>query len=297
MTHKPILMATDLGCRCDRALDRATALAVERQTKMVVLHVLEEPWKAPKGPSWRHRGVQEAAIDRVLRDLRGAEGLEVEVIVERGEPATVILEVSRRHGCGIIVTGVARDETLGRIWLGATVTALARKADVPVLVVKSRPRGSYRNVIVATDFSDGSRHALEMTLALFPKAQVRLFHSISTLFGSLGADDEAGRELTRRQAMIEASEFLDTTPAVTASGLTVQALCEHGEIAGTLQELVESQGCDLVVVGTQGRSGLAGLLLGSVAHYLLTSLAVDVLVVPQRKSEWAAQRTCRADLE
>jgi nucleotide-binding universal stress UspA family protein len=40
---------------------------------------------------------------------------------------------------------------------------------------------------------------------------------------------------------------------------------------------------DLVVLGTEGRTGLAGVLLGSVAQRLLSRLSVDVLVVRRRR--------------
>jgi len=39
---KKILLATDLSSRCDRALDRAAALAARWQSALVVLHVLEK---------------------------------------------------------------------------------------------------------------------------------------------------------------------------------------------------------------------------------------------------------------
>jgi nucleotide-binding universal stress UspA family protein len=109
----------------------------------------------------------------VHNDLQGVQGVEIDIMVERGEPATRILDVIERLGCECVVTGVARDETLGRLLLGTTVETLTRQANVPVLVVKSRPRTPYRNVVVATDFSEGSRCALEAALALLPTAQVQ----------------------------------------------------------------------------------------------------------------------------
>ena len=47
-------------------------------------------------------------------------------------------------------------------------------------------------------------------------------------------------------------------------------------------------GIDLIVVGTEGRSGIAKILLGSTAEKILTASPVDVLVIRRRRHEAAA---------
>jgi nucleotide-binding universal stress UspA family protein len=284
MVPRTLLLGTDLSCRCDRAMDRATVLAAEWRARLVVLHVLQEPAPVTDLPSWRRPlDPCEAARRRVLRDLRGAEGLDLQVMVERGEPASSILEVVERFGGELIVTGVARDETLGRLLLGTTVEALVRRASVPVLVVKSRPRGAYQNVIVATDFSEGSRSALEAALSLLPEARVRLSHAYRVPLESFIIDQMAAREGAARLAMEESRAFLAATPAVAADGRFIDTVCEYGEVGALLEDLVQLGDVDLVVLGTEGRSGLAGVLLGSVAQRLLSRLSVDMLVVRRRR--------------
>ena len=278
MAPKTLLLATDLSCRCDRAMDRAAELAAEWRARLVVLHVLEGPATVTDLPSWRRPlDPYEAARRRVLRDLRGAEGLDLEVLVERGAPAPRILEVAGRLGCELIVTGVARDEPLGRVVLGTTVEALVRRASVPVLVVKARPRGAYRN-------AEGSRAALEAALALLPEARVRLFHAYRVPMESFVGDAAAARAAAARLAAEESHAFLAATPAVAASGRAVETVREYGEVGPLLEELVQVSDVDLVALGTEGRSGLAGVLLGSVAQRLLARLSVDALVVRRRKA-------------
>ncbi|MBN9926998.1 universal stress protein, partial [Listeria monocytogenes] len=83
--------------------------------------------------------------------------------VEEGEPAEVLLSIAAREGCDIIVTGIARDETLGRMFLGNTVNRLVRGSPVPVLVVHDRAVRHYRDIVVGTDFSEASLQALLTT--------------------------------------------------------------------------------------------------------------------------------------
>lgn len=279
MVPKKILFATDLSCRCDRALDRSVALAEEWSAHVVAVHALEAPLSVIDAPSWRRPVHPRERAERHIRaDVRGAT-IALEVVVERGDAVTLIIETAERLACDLIVTGVARDETLGRAILGKTVDEVIRRAKAPVLIVKSRPRGPYRRVVVATDFSDSSRRALETTLAMMPDANVSVCHAFEIPYESYLHDTTDAREQFGREAHRNCEAFLASVPA--ATGRSIAILCEYGSPAEVLRELAEALDVDLVVAGTQGRSRAATLLLGSVAQSLLGSVPIDVMIVPR----------------
>lgn len=281
MPPRKILLATDLSCRCDRALDRAAALAVEWGAQIVILHAIQRTETAGNIPSWWRRPLdpREVALRRVRDDLPG--NVDVQSVVEYAEPAPLILKTARQLGCELIVTGVVREETLGRAALGTTIEKVVRQAEVPVLVVNSRPRGSYRSVVVATDFSDASRAALESALALLPAARMSLFHAFEFPFDGFIDDKMAMRDAGARQAAAESQAFLNATPAVARSRRTIEKICEYGVPEWLLSDLAERGDADLVALGTVGRTGLANMLIGSIAQRLITRLPVDMLVVRQ----------------
>ncbi len=282
MPPKKLLLATDLSCRCDRALDRAAALARDWGARLVIVHAIEQAQPVSSAPSWRRPlDPRDAAMQRIIADLGDPGALALELVVERGEPAQLVLETAARRGVELIVTGVARDETLGRALLGTTVDALARRATVPLLAVRSRPRGPYRNVIVATDFSDGSRKALVTSLELFPAATLRLFHAFQVVYEGFIDDKMAARDAAARQAQVEAREHLAGVEV--PAGREISTLSEYGRPEAALRELMLSGEVDLVVAGTRGRGRVATLFLGSVARDLLTGLPGDVMIVPRRE--------------
>ena len=280
MIPRHILLATDLSCRGDRAMDRAVALAEEWKASLTALHVLTTDPPCP-APWQRPLAQREHAQRRLEAELRAAGAQQPNVIVERGQPVPVIQQTLERLGCDLVVVGLPREETLERALLGTTLDGLTRGKGPPVLVVKSRPLGPYRNVVVGTDFSEGSRLALEAALALFPLAQISLFHAYHVPFVSRGGASAALHEAAEVQVREDSRAFLAATPA--AAGARVDILCEWGDVGHEFQRIVIEHEVDLVAVGTQGRSRLAELLLGSIARRLAVELTTDVLLVRQQQ--------------
>lgn len=276
----PILLATDLSARGDRALDRALQLTKELGTKLIVLHVMESHATPARltTPVWRRLSTDHKALaERELAEDLAAADVPSEVVVVSGDPLARIMETADSFGCSLIVTGIARDETLGRLLLGTTVEKLARQARQPVLVVKTRPRKPYRDVLVATDFSPGSRQALRAALQLVPNANLTLFHAYDVPFQGKTVPDDAITRSFYKGAEQSAREFTADTPEL--AGKTPQIVLEAGQPETVLSEYSFNHRSDLVVTGTHGRTGILRTAIGSVAERLLESLPSDVLIV------------------
>lgn len=142
----------------------------------------------------------------------------------------------------------------------------------------------YRLILSPVDFSQTSQRAFETALDLAArlKAEVRVMHVFQLPASSLPegvwqAPDDL--EATVEDALQKRlDEFVAKS---TAKGVTVSTgLCEgvpYVEITRAAQEL----GADMIVIGTHGRTGLAHLMLGSVAERVLRTSDIPVLTVRQ----------------
>jgi nucleotide-binding universal stress UspA family protein len=83
-----------------------------------------------------------------------------------------------------------------------------------------------------------------------------------------------------------AQESLDAfVREATSRGVTVRAAHSMpGRAASTIVEFAETEGFDLIVLGTHGRTGLSRMLLGSVAENVVRHAACPVLTVRSRPS-------------
>jgi nucleotide-binding universal stress UspA family protein len=276
---KRLLLATDLSARCDRALDRATQLADLWGAELIVVHALEAPVEGDIAPSWhRQTDSQVSAEDRARKEIHMISP-RARVVVETGEPGEVALRVAEAQSCDLIVLGIARDELLGRVFLGSTVDCVLQRAKVPVLVVRNRARQPYRSIVVATDFSQPSRHALEAAAFLFSTATTKLFHAYKPPMSGLVSDPSSYRREFRESVAKEAEEFLATSKVSKSAGEQPEIMLEYGDPHRLLHEYAQEKSVDLVVAGTHGRSALMDVLIGSVAKKLVTTLPCDTLLV------------------
>jgi nucleotide-binding universal stress UspA family protein len=280
MPLRNVLLATDLDLRTDRAMDRAAALAMEWNTRLVIAHAIEE---TPERWARAHtRDPRAAATLRIREDLREPVPADLEIVVERADAVRLILDTIKRLDCQLVVTGVGRDTGFGRVSAGATVDALARLSPVPLLAVRTRANRPYRNVYVSTDFSEPSRDALITATEVFPSAHITLFHAFHVAYEGFIDDRGAARDAEALHAEHKAREFLAETDL---GNRLIPVRVEHGPPAWALRELALTGGVDLVVVGTRGRGVIGQLLLGSVARSIVANVPVDVLVGSNRAME------------
>jgi nucleotide-binding universal stress UspA family protein len=273
-----ILLATDLSARSDRAMDRAALLMNQSEARLLVVHVLD--------PSVRTTLPAHELVARARRELCAQlhdAGERVEIWVEHGRPVDEIRRLASDEQCSLIVTGVARNEILGRIKVGDTVEGLIRDLEIPLLVVTDRPKSPYRRITVAVDLTEVSRKALLAAVALFPGQPLAIFHAHDAP-GSYGAS-ELSRYRREHGALAESNlrNFLAATTLPEFALRPKLALeVQFGDPALQLVEWTESRDVELVVVGTRARGPVGEFFLGSVAKRVLAALSCDVLLVPAR---------------
>lgn len=282
-----ILLATDLSARCDRALDRAVQLARQWQARLVAVTVVdpgtlsETRVRAAPPPSWG--GDDDGPAARTLRQLRrdaAATDVDIVVRVEEGRVNETLARVAAEEGAGLIVTGIARSESLGRTVLGSTVDWLARHATVPVLVVRDRTRGAYRNIVLASDFSPSARLALERAAGLFAGVPMTVFNAFEVPFlGMMDPKAQSAIAQGREAATREGQDFLAAATLDPAPREAIRLHVEHGEPVRLTYEYARDHEADLIVLGTHGRSALFDILIGSIARRILETAATDILLV------------------
>jgi len=132
-------------------------------------------------------------------------------------------------------------------------------------------------VLHPTDFSERSQNALRLACALARDYCARLvvLHAAmppTVVYG------EGALPLDPEIAYREAHEELNRL-AIPNNDVRAERRFEEGDPAGTILRVARELPADLIVMGTHGRTGLARLLMGSVAERVMRKASCPVLTV------------------
>lgn len=273
MSARKLLLATDLTSRSDRAMDRALWLNSQCGSELVALHVLD----SHTGATELAGRDEERAREALQFDLSHASP-PATIAITRGDPAEATLRYAREHACELIIAGVARSDRLFGVTLGKVADRLVKSPERPVLLVTERARGPYQRIIVASDFSEPSRASLAYVAAMFPTAQLTVFHAFDASAAAATTDRHRYVEQFHQAARDNYHTFVKDLP----ERARLEPLLRHGDPDTLLQDIVVTRRTELVVLATHGRGKLYDALVGSVAHRILGRLPCDALVVPHR---------------
>ena len=145
----------------------------------------------------------------------------------------------------------------------------------------------YKRILVATDGSELSGKAVDHAIAL---AKVHGAELVALKVTQLQVDDhwdgqirrDASEKAAQEKNRAEISQAIvdGVKASAQAAGVTARALTEKSNfIADTVIEVAKKQDCDLIVMASHGRRGLARVLLGSETQHVLTHSHIPVLVL------------------
>ena len=142
----------------------------------------------------------------------------------------------------------------------------------------AKTRTRFENILFATDFSAAAALAIPFIkkIAGHFQSNVVALHARPPVVNPMTqpatwpVDIEAAKAVDKQQR----EELLDTF-----AGFDTEVLIEEGDIQSCLEKALEEHHTDLVIIGTRGRTGVAKILLGSVAEEIFRTVPCPVLTV------------------
>lgn len=139
-----------------------------------------------------------------------------------------------------------------------------------------------RRVLCTTDFSAAANKAVRQAVRIAQQlgAEVHLLHAYPVpSIPSPAGGDFSPQQLTAQLAESAETEMRREVREWNKRQISVVPHVAAGPPADVIVETAKEIGADMIVVGTHGRTGLAHLLIGSVAERVIRTATVPVVTI------------------
>lgn len=143
-------------------------------------------------------------------------------------------------------------------------------------------------ILCPVDFSESSEHALRYAKAFAQAHQARLLllHVVDLPAGYLTSEIPLPADALEQQKAACTENLTAVTETVRREHPQTDWLVEEGNPSPRIIETARKHNVDLIVIGTHGRTGLAHVLLGSVAEKVVRRAPCPVLTVKHPEHEF-----------
>lgn len=290
-----ILCPVDFSEPSRHALEHAVALARWYESEVVALHVLHTPF-APQPPilfaEFSERAMQLADVESRQAEIRKwlspvqQAGVNVDVVLDEGDPAARIIAQAKAQNASLIAMGTHGLTGFERAMLGSVAEKVLRRAACPVLTVPptsvTQAKVPYTRILCPVDFSDSSLASVRFAASLAEEADAKL--TILHVFDWPDDDDlilsrvdaEKFRQLAEEQGRSRL-ESLVTGEMRTWCKPTTKI--DYGKPYRQILQTAEEDEMDVIVIGVRGRNPIDLTLFGSTTNQVVRRASCPVLTL------------------
>lgn len=288
-THHGIIVGVDGSAESKVAVDWAARQAAMHHESLTIVHALNPPavvafpeipmpsgyleWQQEEG-----RVLLEQLIP-VAQEAASSASQSIQITAEMVSGPVVPALVNLSKEAKLVVVGNRGRGAVARLVLGSVSTGLVHHSHCPVAVIHDHDptadQPAKSPVVVGIDGSPASELATEIA---FKEASLRgvdlvAIHAWSDVgvFEFLGTDWSTFQTLGEQTLSERLSGWQERYPSVTVHRVVVADRPAR-------QLLEQAESAQLVVVGSHGRGGFAGMVLGSVSTAIVQGAGVPVIV-------------------
>lgn len=285
VAFKNILFATDFSEVSQHALLHALAIAKRYDAKLTVVHIAppESRVPIPMEPVPLELDWQAKHAAENIANLEAFEPLHMfphETLVRQGNPWLEMAGIIEDRGIDLIVLGTHGRGAVGTLLLGSVADQVLRHATCPVLTVGPEvlqtlvDHQQLAHILFATNFSEGSMHALAYALSLAEEnnAELTLMHTLEQL-------QPMPMQYSKELLADYRKRLWDMLPDDTNLWCKPQVTVGVGSAADEIVRFAHDHQLELIVMGAHGGGAVSSHLPWTVVHSVVRHARCPVLTV------------------
>lgn len=213
----------------------------------------------------------------------------VHALVKIGFPGEEILKIIHSKGIDLAVLGTRSYSRASGIFLGSVSQWVLQEAPCSVLIARNRPHKRLNDrgvkLLLPTDGSPDAQAAVDFvnTVGLPPSSHIMIVHVIKKQVYETERALTTGRKNEKEFVKLaeeifeargrEGSKLLDqTAQTLSSQNLAIQKRLAYGNPAAEILKAARHLKADLIVMGSQGATGVRRMFLDSVSDTMLSTV-------------------------
>lgn len=305
-----ILVAVDFSPVSEGALHQAIALGKALGASVTAAHVLtdlrgaleampaEARWKLVAGDIDEFEAALRHDSDAKLKELatKHAGELKLATTTLVGKAYAELIREVMRHRFDLLLAGTQGMSMVKKLLVGSIAEKLVQCCPAPVWIVPPGDVRPLRKILAPVDFSTVSGKALHCAGVLAQQfgASLHVLHVLddSDLLEMAPVADQPDKQIGayRKELKKSSAQHLhDFVASHLPEGVQAEFLLAHGSPWQLIDSNAKRLDADLITLGSVGRGGLAGLLLGNTADRVLNHTRRPLLIVKPDEFECPVQ--------
>ena len=278
---KKILLATDFSKSSENMVENAIDIAKLFESKIILIHVLPDQIKDDKVKKMVKNAAETQLV--LIKERIEKGGVEADKpIIKFGNHYDKIIQVSNKEDVNLIIIGAGAKLKKDIFKLGTTAEKLVRRSDKPVLVVK---KGSdfknIKSILCPVDFSEESTLALNNSINIARRYNAKLMilgvlEPSKLGFKGLNLKWDEIDALNKVEFEKEMASYLENFNLI---DVNFKSIIKTGDPAKKILRTIKKRNCDLLVMGSSGKSNFHRMIMGSVTEKVIREVPCTFLTL------------------
>lgn len=238
---------------------------------------------------------KQAALEKVVSEFSEA-GVDATGILLHGPTSDAVARYCEENPIDLILRLNKGTHSKERGQLGRTSKRLLRKCSLPIWLMHRQTRPVSENIVACIDTESQEPEDLDLADRIIQTAEylkgrghglISVVHAWELWNEKMVASRISPEEFKQWKASCEATESERFNDFLKRHGRSVEdhdVFLLEGDPSVAVPEFVNRVSADVVVMGTVGRSGVTGMVMGNTAERIFDAVECDVLALKRNPS-------------
>jgi nucleotide-binding universal stress UspA family protein len=275
-----ILVPVDVNSVSDEQINATIKLANAYKSEIILMYVAPDYELKDEIKDIVIKSVTES-LNEIKKILISNKVKVKEPIIVSGNIVDTIVQKANLEKVNLVLIGANRKKKRAKFKLGITAEQIIRISDVPIWLVNAEQKPLFKNILCPVDFSEPSKRALNNAILLARKFKSTLciltvYEPLVYVSHRINVDLEAENATRLRRAKNEMKTFIQEFDL---DGVDYKIEVRSGNVDDKILNTIKKQQIDLLIMGTNGRSGLSRFFMGSVTEKVIREMPCSFITL------------------